>query len=483
MIRKIFLIVALVSFSYASTELEKKLQTLQNQLKELKNQSDDNKADLDEYIPIIEASETQSLLDKLDFLPELEVRMDKMDYKLGEIGDTPSYEDTRADYPEGKNLTRRDNYSKDFDPALTVKFKLNLTGNIDKYTKFNGRFIFTTSSQSHQRLCILSRDIKSVSASSVFDVDRAYIDYTPNIGSDYAFTFSFGVLPTTGGTPMNIALNNERKSMFPALVFDMNTYGVIGTQRLGSNNFFRIIAAKAYTLKAEFYPYQCNRENIDNASILGGYFDTSFKLLGGNSLLSFGVNYLADFKAHPYLGPDVSSDDSSVLGDIFTYGLGLDMRNMLDDKLTLFIHSAMSHPEANGKIDDYKIVTTENNTTIGFSDADYAQGPMIDDIGYSIYTGIKYNIDDIFDVGAEYNKGSKYWFSATQGAEDMYNKLAIRGSVAEAYGIYKFHRNMYAKLGYMQTKEDYTGSGWHFGEPAKKDGTQKISYLLVKAEF
>jgi hypothetical protein len=282
---------------------------------------------------------------------------------------------------------------------------------------------------------------------------------------------------------MNIALNNERKSMFPALVFDMNTYGVIGTQKLGSDNFFRIITAKAYTLGAEFYPYQCNRENIDNANILGAYFDSGFNLLGGKSLLSFGVNYLNDFKAHPYLGPDVSSDDSSILGDIFTYGLGLDMRNMLDEKLTLFIHTAMSHPGANGKIDDYQIVTTEDNTSIGFSDASYAKGPMIDDIGYSIYAGIKYDIDSKFDIGVEYNRGSKYWFSTTQGAEDMYNKLAIRGSVNEAYGIYKFHKNMYAKLGYMYTKEDYTGSGWHFGKPAKKDGTQKISYLLLKAEF
>ncbi len=487
MLKILTLVTLLLTYSFSSDNFEERIKTLENQIDILKNKTNNNEADLNEYIPIIEASETQSLLDKVDFLPELEVRMDKMDYKLGEIGDTPSYEDSTVPNHPMYGEQRRDEFSKDFDPAVAVKFKLNLKGNIDKYTKFTGRFIFTNSSQSHQRLCILSRDIKSVSSTSAFDLDRAYVDYTPNIDSDYAFTFSFGVLPTTGGTPMNFALNNERKSMFPALVFDMNSYGVIGTQKLTNENFLRVIAAKAYTLNANIYPYQCNRENIDNANILGVYYDTSFPLLDGKSLLSFGVNYLGDFKAHPYLGPDVNSDDAKDLGDIFTYGLGLDIRDLLDDRLTVFVHTAMSHPEANGKEDDYQIADsttglTDDNIT-GFSEASYAKGKMIDDVGHAIYLGFKYDFNEEFNFGAEYNKGSKYWFSATQGAEDMYNKLAIRGSVAEVYTTYKFHKSMYAKLGYMYTKEDYTGSGWHFGEPASKDGTQKISYLSIKAEF
>ncbi len=483
MLKNILLVTLLLTYTHASTDLEKRIKALEEQLSTLKNKTENNEADLNEYIPIIEASETQSLLDKVDFLPELEVRMDKMDYRLGQIDG----ENTKAIY-DGVEQQRRDQFSKDFDPAVAVKFKLNLIGKIDKYTKFNGRFIFTNSSQSHQRLCILSRDIKSVSSTSAFDVDRAYVDFTPNIDSEYAFTFSFGILPTTGGTPMNFALNNERKSMFPALVFDMNSYGLIATQKLTNENFLRVIVAKAYTLNANIYPYQCNRENIDNANILGAYYDTSFNFSGGDSLLSFGVNYLGDFKAHPYLGPDVNSDDASVLGDIFTYGLGLDIRDLFDDKLTIFIHSAISHPDSNGKVDDYQIVDANNDGNFysddpGFSTASYAKGTMIDDIGHSVYLGFKYNINEEFNLGVEYNKGSKYWFSATQGAEDMYNKLAIRGSVGELYTTYKFHKNMYAKLGFMYTKEDYTGSGWHFGEPASKDGTQKVSYLSIKAEF
>ena len=65
----------------------------------------------------------------------------------------------------------------------------------------------------------------------------------------------------------------------------------------------------------------------------------------------------------------------------------------------------------------------------------------------------------------------------------MYNKLAIRGHATEVYGIWKFHKNLYTKLGYLNMKEAYTGSGWHFGEPAKKDATQTVGYLSLEAKF
>lgn len=468
----------------ASTNLEERLNTLEAEIKQLKYQTNDISADMEEYLPVVERSETKSILDKINFTPELELRMDKMDYSLGEI----EGEETEASYDDGVTYEqRRDEFSKDFDPAVAVRFKLNMSAQIDEKVKFNGRLIFANSTQSYQRLCILSRDIKSVSSSSAFDTDRAYVDYTPNINSEYAFTFSFGVLPTTGGTPLQYAQNAQRKSMFPALVFDMNTYGIIGTQRLSGDNYLRVIAAKAYTLRDNFYSYQCNRENIDNANVLGAYFDTKLSFLA-DSLLSFGVNYMGSFKAHPYLGPDVDAQDSQVLGDIFTFGLGLDAKNIKNSGLTMFAHTALSNPHANGKSDDYQIVSNPDGTQKyeddpGFSTAAYAQGEMLSEDGYSVYIGAKYDILKSFNLGAEYNHGSKYWFSATQGAEDMYNKLATRGDVLEVYGMWDFYKSMHIKLGYMHTNENYTGSGWHFGEPVTKDATQKIAYVSLKAKF
>jgi len=470
---------------FATDNTKERLQFLENEIKHLKQEMRYHQDDLDERMPIIEKIEKKAILDKVNFSPELELRFDKMDYKIGQTeNENTSFNYGTEDSPQVEQ--RRDEYSKDFDIATSIRFRLNMDASLSDNIKFNGRMVFANSSQSHQRLCILSRDIKSVESSSAFDIDRAYVDYTINKGSTYASTFSFGLLPTTGGTPMQFAQGSKRKSMFPALVFDMNTYGVIGTQKISDNTFIRAILAKAYTMRASFYPYQCNRENIDNANVIGVYADTKFNFLG-NSLLSFGVNMLHDLKAHPYLGPDVSSSDAHILGKTFTLGLGLDIQKFLTKDLTFFAHTALSNPHPNGKSDDYQIVNQEQGTTAsgltGFSDASYAQGTMISDNGYSVYIGTKYTLNKSFNFGAEYNYGSKYWFSATQGAEDMYNKLATRGHVCELFATWNVHKKIQTKLGYMTSKEAYTGSGWHFGEPAKKDATQRIAYLNINARF
>lgn len=456
---------------------EDRIKALENELKAIKKDMKYHQEDLDERMPIIEHVEKKSILDKINFSPEVLIRFDKMDYKTGKI----EGENTIIQEPHPmQGEQRRDEYSKDFDLAAAIRFRLDMDADLGYDVKFHGRMVFMNSSQSHQRLCILSRDIKSAESSSAFDIDRAYIDYTPNKISDYPFTFSFGLLPTTGGTPMQYAQDTSRKSVFPALVFDMNSYGLIGTQKLGESTYVRAILAKAYTMRANFYPYQCNRENIDNANIMGIYADTSLNFLG-KSLLSFGVNMLHDLKAHPYLGPDVTSSDAKILGNMITFGLGLDIDKVAGSEATLFIHTALSNPHANGEIDDYKIDPA--NPEIGFTTADYASGEMLSSNGYSIYIGTKYDITSTLNIGAEYNYGSKYWFSATQGAEDMYNKLATRGQVIEAYGIWKFHKNLSTKLGFMQSDEEYTGSGWHFGEPAKKDAIQSVGYLAIEAKF
>lgn len=468
----------------ANSDMQDRILHLEYEIDNLKKEMRYHQDDLDERMPIIESIEKKSILDKLNFSPELELRFDKMDYKIGEIAG-----ETTAIYNDDAGMLgeqRRDEFSKDFDIATTIRFRLNMDAQLAENINFHGRMVFATSSQSYQRLCILSRDIKSVESGSAFDVDRAYIDFTQNSSSESAFTFSFGLLPTTAGTPMQFAQNNRRNSMFPALVFDMNTYGMIGTQKINNNTFIRGILAKAYTMRASFYPYQCNRENIDNANVLGLYSDMKFNFIG-KSLLSFGINMLHDLKAHPYLGPDVGSSDSHVLGNMITFGLGLDIQKIAKKDLTVFIHTALSNPHGNGEIDDYQIVNQTEGTTIsgltGFSEADYAQGSMLKEDGYSLYFGTKYDISKTLNMGAEYNYGSKYWFSATQGAVDMYNKLATRGHVGEVYALWKLHKNMHTKLGYMYSKENYTGSGWHFGEPAEKDATQKIAYLSVNAKF
>ena len=477
--KKLLLLLVPIYIFAAQGTLEQRILSLENKLQSLKEESQIN---FEEDITLLEKVEKKTILDKINLSPELMLRLDKFHYQNKGI----KGENTTIVGGPYDGQQRRDEFTKDYKIASLIRFRLNMDMTLENI-KFHGRLVNMNSSQSNQRVCILSRDIKKGTAGSAFDVDRAYIDYTMDSFLGNKFTFSFGILPTTNGTPMQYAENKKRTSLFPALVFDMNTYGLIGTQKFSDDFFARFVLARAYTLRANFYPYQCNRENIDNANIIGLYADKKFTFFQSKALLSFGVNILNDLEAHPYLGPDITSEFSHNLGTMITFGAGVDLPNIAQTDATIFIHTAISNPHPNGTKEDYKITDLNASTTIdsnpGFTTSDYASGPMLGSNGYALYLGSKYQINNKINVGLEYNYGSKYWFSATQGAEDIYNKLAIRGSAYELYSIWQFHKYINAKISYLSIQEDYTGSGWHFGEPAKKDARQSIASLSFEARF
>ncbi len=447
-----------------------RIKRLEDRITQLEGEHNSTSSSIDEIQTIVDDVERKSFTDVIDFTPEVRLRFDKMKYNVG------SFE---TDHDPINNTPNREDIDKNFGLASSVRFRLNMRANVMDEMSFHGRIVFQHSTQSNERLCILSKEIKSSGSISGIDVDRAYFDYKLNSDGDYPFIFSFGVLPTSGGTPMQFAEVRARQSVFPALVFDMDSYGVILTSELTSlfnrQSFLRIIAAQAYTLNPNIYPYQCNRETIDNADIYGFFLDTQ---LAENILFSFGLNILNDLKAHPYLGPDVSAENSSNLGSMMTFGVGIDARQIAESGLTTFLHAASSHGHSNGNVDDYG-----PGSSVQFTNSDYATGPMLTDRGYSVYAGLLYDISSSWTLGGEYNYGSKYWFAATQGSEDMYNKLATRGHVGEGYLIWNLNRYLFTKVGYMYTQEDYTGSGWHFGEPIDKGGLQQVGYLQLNASF
>lgn len=453
---------------------------LEARITQLENERNITSSTIDDMQVVVDSVERKSFTDVIDFVPEVRLRFDKMKYEVGQFEPTPTPNS------DGTIPRNRDDFSKNFDLATSVRFRLNMRANVLEDVSFYGRLVFQHSTQSNERLCILSHDIKSSDSVSGIDIDRAYFDYKINRESNYPFIFSFGILPTSGGTPTQYAEVRARQSVFPALVFDMDSYGVILTSDLTNifdqRSFLRAIVAQAYTLDPNIYPYQCNRETIDNADIYGLYFDTH---LTQNSLFSIGVNVLNNLKAHPYLGPDVTANDAKNLGTVVTFGLGVDVQKLAQSDLTVFLHTAVSQGFANDNNDSYKTdpMPGEPGYTGVFTASDYASGSLITNTGYAVYTGMLYDLTSAWTVGGEYNYGSKYWFAATQGSEDMYNKLAVRGHVGEGYLIWKFNRYMFAKVGYMYTQEDYTGSGWHFGEPIAKGGVQQVGYLQLNASF
>ncbi len=467
-----------------------------------------SQADLDEVWEVLDKVETKAFSDKLNWSADLRGRMDNFSYDNNGIGANigKPYDATAP-----KNERREMAYPqvKEWEPHYSIRGYLNMNTKLEDIS-FTGRLRFDHSSQGNQRICILSpQDIgHDLPASSTtkftgFDIDRFYFDLPIFSKSALPLIITGGILPTSGGMSSNIIENTPRRSVFPSLIFDSNAYGAIVTAKLTEyidKAYIRVVGGKAYTLNDTMFYYQCNRENIQDMNVLGLFAELQLPI-GVNNIFWMGINRNGSIKATPFLGGDNAENKGSNtdikhqkdLGSITNYGLGLEIQKMEvpGGKVDLFAHFAVSDPDGNGNCVNYTDVN-DGSCTVGadanphpYYHSEMARGTLLTDTGNSIYTGFKYeaNYSLKTQFGYEYNKGSEFWWSATQGSEDVFNKLATRGQVNEAYIIQPINKNLYVRLGYLNIKEEYTGSGWHFGTPMAKDATQQNLYFLFNAYF
>ena len=122
---KLSLILVPLALLASSATLDSQLLELHNEVNILKMQLQDNQEDLDERMPIIENNERHSILDKINFSPELLLRTDKFHYTNGEI----EGENTKITDPSHPMFgeQRRDAFSKNFYPSLFIRMRLNMS--------------------------------------------------------------------------------------------------------------------------------------------------------------------------------------------------------------------------------------------------------------------------------------------------------------------------------------------------------------------
>lgn len=468
-------------------------------------------SEIDEIWDVLDKVETHAMSDSLQLNFELRTRMDNFRYNNNGIGTRLSIQNANAvGHPEDREFAFPQ--EKVWSPQYSVRGFLHMKAKASDTLKFTGRLRIDHNSQGNQRICILSPQkvgaelpaSSSVVPTSV-DIDRAYFDWSV---ASY-MTLSAGVLPTTAGLSSNIIENTPRRSVFPSMIFDSNVYGGIATfavpEFLGlKNTYVRAIAGKAYTLNTNSFFYQCNRETIQDMDVAGLFAETSLPI-GVENIVWAGLNDNMNIKAIPFLGGSGAEDKDSntkpktakPLGDIINAGAGIQVKgiSLFGGKLDVFAHGAISNPNANGNCVNY----TDHNVSGGCKDnigaeaqdsgnayytSEMARGTLLTNVGYSVYTGIRYEVAEIkTKIGYEFNKGSAYWWSATQGSEDVFNKLATRGNVNEVYVVQPLTKGLFARVGYLRIQEQYTGSGWHFGTPLAKDATQQNIYLLLNAYF
>jgi hypothetical protein len=104
---------------------------------------------------------------------------------------------------------------------------------------------------------------------------------------------------------------------------------------------------------------------------------------------------------------------------------------------------------------------------------------------WSVYAGVRVDLPNgKTQLGAEFNRGSKYWFNFTHSADEiLLSKLATRGNVYELYLNQQIGRFVQIRVAGMQYDYVYSGSGWHVGEPKRLGDTPVLGFPSYKDVF
>ncbi len=433
-----FCISGLFANAQNSQELNAKIKQLQEQVKE-------QAQSIDELYDRADENEFQATMNHIKWGGELEV------------GDS---------FISGKNSGVKYHSSNKW----TTHVKLNMSSDINEHLEFHGRLsMFKNWGDSTTQNPTDPAQGRKPDGNSGLYVERAYVDYFPT--KNIAFTV--GRQPSSDGPGMTLIQNTQRKSTYPSLLFDGATDGVVASFKLAPkskwNPTVRLAYGKGFQNQANYSPYTPTTNDIDDLNVYGAFFEMSVPLNAmGKNLFVLSYVHATDFVGHPQY---FDAPNNQNLGDMDLAGIYFENTRAFNTGLNYFASVGFDMPKDNGKTVNFGLLTGNQNVT------------LLKDNGYAFHVGARYDIGSSVKVGYEFNHGSKYWYSFTSGSNDLLNKLATRGDVHDVYAIYQIDMNQFLRLGYTDIKYDYTGSGWHIGEPQKTDDYIKRGYLVYNVRF
>ncbi len=444
--KSIFLISLLTSsiFANENEELLNRLKILEENNQKQSKLIASLQDELDNLDEKVEDVETATLLDKIKLNLGFSVKMDNFD----------------------KTMANGDKISSD--NIWTTKFILGMHSDITKNMKFHGRlsmYKYWADSTKHLYSQYDNMQGRVPSDSSVY-LERAYVDWYFNLGVASALTI--GRQPSADGPSHQFKENTTRKSTYSALVFDGASDGIVYTADI--SKLTHIKNAKLRLAYGKGFQNDETKVGVTNAflgslndslkdtNVIGGFFESN--ILGlDNSLFQIGYVAMNDVVANAM---ETDSDKNVNIGDMHFMGLMLEATDIKESGVDLFAHYGCSIAKPNKNIYKY------GNYSFGLL-RDSATDSLNDKTGSAYWLGTRYTFKNFHKskVGLEYNHGSKYWVSATQGSYDVYNKLATRGDAVELYGLYPINRYSFIKLGVINIDYDYTYSGWYQKAPKK----------------
>lgn len=420
-----------------NAELQKKLDALEAQIKEIKAAQEESSNYLEERVDKVE---TSTMVDKINLGLDFRTRVDNFESQ-----------DASGNKTSSKNV-------------WSNRLRLNMSSDITKDMSFTGRLsMYKNWSDTGANYIYSSMDPmqgRRPSDSGVF-VERAYVDWTA-IKGDVPITFTIGRQPSSDGPSHQFKDNTVRKATYSALSFDGAADGIVATADLQrvtgvAGTTLRIGYGKGYQADTT-YTYIGDSGSIKDSNVIGVFLDSG---LGINGALM----QLSAVKATDVVSNTVDSLGANTnvnIGDVTLYTAMLEFTNLANSGLDVFAHYAMSKAEPNG------IVASQSGMgSVGL--LTNTVGDTEDKNGHAFWVGGRYTmpIDSLNNpkIGIEYNEGSKNWFSFTQGSNSLTNKLATRGSAFEVYYIQPINRYANFRIGAEMIDYKYTGSGYQIGEP------------------
>jgi uncharacterized protein DUF3373 len=367
-----------------------------------------------------------------------------------------------------------------------TRLRLNLRTEVSEHMSFSGRLAMYKAWGDSTGVQVFNGQPNSINVdgttvsgpnSDIVRVDRAYFDWTTIGGS--GLYVSLGRRPSSGGPPTEVREGRLRGGTPLGHVVDYQfdgitvgyafkkmpgaiwrfCYGLGYEAGLGSGDQLK---SPADRLKDVHFGglnldlYATDRMSVQT-TVLRAWNVTD----GFDSLVVMPVDPLT---GNPSPGPAVMRfTPSANLGNI---DLAAFMVERTDRRVKYFgsVAGMWTHPD---------------NVTTPFGGllSDPFSTPVAHQ-AWSAYVGARFDLpNDKTQIGAEFNRGSQYWFNFTQGADDiLLSKLATRGNVYEVYLNHQLAKAATLRISGISYDYEYSGSGWHMGEPKKLDSTPILGF-------
>lgn len=448
---------SLFCVNLSAVSIEDRIASLENEIKSLKV----TKEHVDELDERLESVEIRTLVDKISLGLGMRIEMNDIKTTYAKSTDNPKNED----------------------PIFRTKLNINMKSEIADNLKFSGRLSsyknWGDSSENPNGMALMdAKQGRYPDNSSALFVERAYIDLALNKESEYPMTLTFGRQPSSDGPSYQIKEGTTRKGTYDALAFDGAADGVVFTADISKALQGTTALRLAYGTPNNGSTY--NSKTMKDTTVTGLFLDKTCSLIPQEHLIQLYVVNAKDLMANPSLG----ANDKNI-GDLGLFGAMFEIQNIYG--FDFFAHYAHSNAKPNENDVNASSISLEYGATEGLLSS--ARDDRSEKNGNAIWIGTQYSVNNDWSVGAEYNKGSKNWFSFTFSSNDPMNKLATRGSATEFYIAKKINKFANVRLGYVDINYDYSGSGSWLGTPktiSSSDSTireVKNTYLNMNILF